>query len=73
MPAEIGRTQMHKDDAGKRPHCQTIHLGLTDAPGPDEVVITLGTAVGGHPDHRFGDRYADPEEMGRDAHNLAGV
>lgn len=64
---------MHKDDAGKRSHYQTIQLGIPDAPAQDEVVIALGASVGGHPNHRIGDRYADLREMGHDADNPAGV
>jgi len=64
---------MHKDDAGKRSHYQTIHLNIPDAPGPDEVVVALGASVGGHPNHRIGDRYQDLEEMGHDLDNPAGV
>lgn len=64
---------MHKDDAGMRSHYQTIHLNIPDAPGPDEVVIALGASIGGHPNHRIGNRYEDLEEMGRDVDNPAGV
>ena len=64
---------MHKDDAGMRSHYQTIHLNIPDAPGPDEVVIALGASVGGHPNHRIGNRYQDLEEMGHDVDNPAGV
>ena len=64
---------MHKDDAGARSHYQTIHLNIPDAPGPDEVVVALGASVGGHPNHRIGNRYQDLEEMGHDLENPAGV
>lgn len=64
---------MHKDDPGMRSHYQTIHLNVPDAPGPDEIVIALGASIGGHPNHRIGDRYADLREMGRDVDNPAGV
>ena len=64
---------MHKDDAGMRSHYQTIHLNIPDAPGPDEVVVALGASIGGHPNHRIGNRYLDLEEMGRDVDNPAGV
>ncbi|KRS17889.1 amino acid synthesis family protein [Roseovarius indicus] len=64
---------MHKDDAGMRSHYQTIHLDIPDAPGPDEVVVALGASVGGHPNHRIGDRYADLRAMGHDVDNPAGV
>lgn len=64
---------MHKDDAGARSHYQTIHLNIPDAPGPDEVVVALGASIGGHPNHRIGNRYVDLEEMGHDVDNPAGV
>ncbi len=64
---------MHKDDAGMRSHYQTIHLNIPDAPGPDEVVVALGASVGGHPNHRIGNRYEDLREMGHDVDNPAGV
>ena len=64
---------MHKDAAGMRSHYQTIHLTIPDAPADDEIVIALGASVGGHPNHRIGNRYQDLEEMGRDVDNPAGV
>jgi len=64
---------MHKHDAGRRSHYQTIHMNVPDAPGPDEVIVALGASIGGHPHHRIGDRYQDLKEMGRDVDNPAGV
>ncbi|MEM6618719.1 MAG: amino acid synthesis family protein [Pseudomonadota bacterium] len=64
---------MDKDDAGRRSHYQTIQTAICDAPAPDEVVVALGASVGGHPNHRIGDRYQDLAEMGRDLDNPAGV
>ena len=64
---------MHKDDAGQRSHYQTIHMTVPDAPADDEVIIALGASVGGHPNHRIGNRYDDLREMGRDVDNPAGV
>ena len=64
---------MHKDDGGLRSHYQTIHLTIPDAPAEDEIVIALGASVGGHPNHRIGNRYQDLEEMGGDADNPASV
>lgn len=64
---------MHKDDGGKRSHYQTIHTSVQDAPAQDEMIIALGASIGGHPNHRIGDRYQDIEEMGGDVDNPAGV
>ena len=64
---------MHKDDGGLRSHYQTIHLTIPDAPADDEIVVALGASVGGHPNHRIGNRYSDLKEMGRDVDNPAGV
>lgn len=64
---------MDKDDGGRRSHYQTIHMSVPDAPAEDEIIIALGASVGGHPNHRIGDRYRDLEEMGHDRDNPAGV
>ncbi len=64
---------MHKDDSGRRSHYQTIHTCVPDAPADDEIIVALGASVGGHPNHRIGDRYADLREMGHDVDNPAGV
>lgn len=64
---------MDKDDGGRRSHYQTIHTSVPDAPAEDEMIIALGASLGGHPNHRIGDRYADLKEMGRDVDNPAGV
>lgn len=64
---------MDKDDSGRRSHYQTIHAVVPDAPAEDEMIIALGASVGGHPNHRIGDRYADLREMGHDVDNPAGV
>ncbi|MGB1389614.1 MAG: amino acid synthesis family protein [Paracoccaceae bacterium] len=64
---------MDKHDAGRRSHYQTIHTAIADAPAADEVVMAFGASVGGHPNHRIGDRYEDLREMGRDVDNPAGV
>ena len=63
----------HKDDAGLRSHYQTIHVNVPDAPADDEIIIALGASVGGHPNHRIGNRYDDLTEMGHDVDNPAGV
>ena len=64
---------MDKDDGGRRSHYQTIHTVVPDAPAEDEIIMALGASVGGHPNHRIGDRYKDLKEMGRDVDNPAGV
>ena len=64
---------MDKDDGGRRSHYQTIHTNVPDAPAEDEMIVALGASLGGHPNHRIGDRYKDLEEMGRDVDNPAGV
>ena len=64
---------MDKDDGGRRSHYQTIHTVVPDAPAEDEIIVALGASVGGHPNHRIGDRYADLRELGRDVDNPAGV
>lgn len=64
---------MDKDDGGRRSHYQTIQTAISDAPAEDEIVVALGASVGGHPNHRIGDRYQDLAEMGRDPENPAGV
>lgn len=64
---------MDKDDGGRRSHYQTIHTTVPDAPADDEIIVALGASIGGHPNHRIGDRYTDLREMGRDVNNPAGV
>lgn len=64
---------MHKDDGGLRSHYQTIHTTVPDAPAEDEILIALGASIGGHPNHRIGNRYEDLKEMGHDVDNPAGV
>lgn len=64
---------MDKDDGGRRSHYQTIHTSIPDAPAEDEMIVALGASIGGHPNHRIGDRYQDLKEMGHDVDNPAGV
>lgn len=64
---------MDKHDGGRRSHYQTIHLTVPDAPAEDEIIVALGASIGGHPNHRIGDRYEDLKEMGHDVDNPAGV
>ena len=64
---------MDKHDGGRRSHYQTTQTSVADAPADDEIIIALGASVGGHPNHRIGDRYEDLREMGRDIDNPAGI
>ncbi len=64
---------MDKHDGGRRSHYQTIHLSVPDAPAEDEIIVALGASIGGHPNHRIGNRYEDLKEMGHDVDNPAGV
>jgi len=64
---------MHKEDGGLRSHYQTIHVTVPDAPADDEILVALGASVGGHPNHRIGNRYQDLKEMGHDVDNPAGI
>ena len=64
---------MDKDNGGRRSHYQTIHTCVPDAPAEDEIIVALGASIGGHPNHRIGDRYADLKDMGHDLDNPAGV
>jgi len=63
---------MHKHDAGKRSHYLTVQFAISDAPAPDEIVVSLGASIGGRPHHRIGDRYKDLEELGHDLDKPAG-
>ena len=62
--ALVSIPMMHKSDAGFRSHYLTLDFTVTDAPGPDEIIIAIGASVGGRPHHRIGNRYSDMEEMG---------
>ena len=64
---------MDKQDGGRRSHYQTNHNNVADAPAEDEIIITSGASVGGHPLHRISNRCDDLREMGRDVDNSAGV
>jgi hypothetical protein len=55
---------MHKADEGMRSHYLTIQFSVLDAPGPDEIIVSLGASVGGRPHHRIGDRYQDLRDLG---------
>lgn len=71
--APIAIPLMDKNDAGRRSHYLTIQFSIPDAPGPDEIVVALGGALGGRPHHRIGDRYLDLKELGHDLDNPAAI
>ena len=62
--ATVAIPMMHKIDAGWRSQYLTLEMTITDAPGPDEIVVAIGASGGGRPHHRIGNRYSDMEEMG---------
>ena len=64
---------MDKNDAGKRSHYLTLQFDISDAPGPDELVVVLGGSTGGRPHHRIGDRYQELAELGHDIENPAAL
>lgn len=69
---EIQMPLMDKHDAGRRSHYLTIQFAISDAPGPDEIVIALGASIGGRPHHRIGDRYQDLKDLGHELDQPAG-
>lgn len=71
--APIMVPMMDKNDGGRRSHYLTLQFNISDAPGPDEVVVVLGGATGGRPHHRIGDRYQELKELGHDIENPASV
>lgn len=66
--AAINIPMTHKLTAkkGARSHFLTVVFNIPDAPGPDEIVVALGAADGGRPNHRIGDRFNDMKLMGVD-------
>ncbi|MEM7210252.1 MAG: amino acid synthesis family protein [Pseudomonadota bacterium] len=62
--SKISLPMMHLHDAGMRSHYLTLEFNIEDSPNLDEIVVALGVATRGRPDHRIGDRYKDMEEMG---------
>ena len=71
--ASILVPMMDKNDEGRRSHYLTLQFAIPDAPAADEIVIVIGAATGGRPQHRIGDRYQDLEELGHDLKNPAAV
>ena len=64
---------MDKHDTGRRSHYLTVQFSIYDAPAENELVVALGAATGGRPNHRIGDRYSDLKALGRDVDNPADV
>ena len=61
--AMISLPMVHKTEVGKRSHFITSTFQVSDAPGPDELLIAIGAANGGRAHPRIGDRFKDMEEM----------
>lgn len=61
--AMLSLPMIHKSATGQRSHFLTATFQITDAPGPDEVLIAIGAADGGRAHPRIGDRFADMAEM----------
>ncbi len=59
----------HKTESGKRSHFLTANFQIADAPGPDEIVVAIGTCDSGRAHARIADRFQDMAEM--DAEKLA--
>jgi hypothetical protein len=53
----------HKLDEGLRSHFLTLEFTVSDAPGPDEILVAIGAATRGRAFPRIGNRYLDKEEL----------
>ena len=53
----------HKTESGKRSHFLTATFQVADAPGPDEIVVAIGTADSARAHARIADRFQDMAEM----------
>lgn len=71
--SQINIPLMDKHDTGRRSHYLTVQFSIYDAPAENELVVALGAATGGRPNHRIGDRYSDLKALGRDVDNPADV
>ncbi|GLS23214.1 peptide synthetase [Labrys miyagiensis] len=56
----------HKTESGRRSHFLTASFQIADAPGPDEIVVAIGTSDGGRAHARIADRFQDLAEMEAD-------
>ncbi|MCL8000147.1 amino acid synthesis family protein [Brucella sp. 21LCYQ03] len=54
---------MHKSENGKRSHFLTANFMIADAPGPDEIMVSLGVSDNGRAHARIADRFQDIAEM----------
>ncbi|MBA8841478.1 amino acid synthesis family protein [Ochrobactrum sp. RH2CCR150] len=54
---------MHKSENGKRSHFLTANFMVVDAPGPDEILVSLGVSDNGRAHARIADRFQDIAEM----------
>lgn len=62
--AMVSMPMTHKTVVGQRSHFLTLDFCVSDAPGPDEVLVAIGASDGGRMHPRIGDRFKDMEEMG---------
>lgn len=62
--ALIALPMTHKTIVGQRSHFLTLNFSVSDAPGPDEILVAIGASDGGRLHPRIGDRFQDMEEMG---------
>lgn len=58
---------IHKSETGKRSHFLTATFQISDAPGPDEILIAIGASDGGRAHPRIADRFQDMAEMESEA------
>lgn len=61
--ALLALPMIHKTETGKRAHFLTANFQVTDAPGPDELLVAIGASDGSRAHPRIGDRFLDMEEM----------
>ena len=71
--SQINIPLMDKHDTGRRSHYLTVQFSVYDAPAADEILVALGAATTGRPNHRIGDRYSDLARIGRNLDNPAGI
>ncbi len=57
---------IHKTETGKRSHFITANFSVSDAPGPDEILVAIGVSDGGRVHPRIADRFQDMKDMGVD-------
>jgi hypothetical protein len=57
----------HLHDPASRSHFVTLELAISDAPGPEEIVVLLGASTGGRAHPRIGNRHLDMVELDQEA------